>query len=82
MIIDPRVTPTSDTTVSKVPGFQDNPSMGRFTVDQLGMEMAAEIGVNPMNLSAYGLSAEKIDQLETQLHSRNSRRNNNNNRNR
>lgn len=79
MIIDPRVTPTNDTTVSRVPGYQDNPALRGLTVDQLGMEVATELGVNPMNLSAYGLSAGKIDQLETQLHSRNSGQNNNNN---
>lgn len=78
MIIDPRVTPTNDTVVSKVPGFQDNPALRRLTVGQLSMEMAAELGVDPDNLDAYGLTAEKIDQFERQLHSRNSNNNNNN----
>lgn len=80
MIIDPRVTPTADVTVSKIPGFQDNPSMGRLTVGRLSMEMAGELGVDPNNLAAFGLTEEKIDQYETQLHSRRSRGGNNNNR--
>lgn len=80
MIIDPRVTPTDDTVVSKVPGFQDNPANRRLTAGQvrLSMEVAAELGVDPNNLDAFGLTAEKIEQYETQLHGRNSRNNNKN----
>lgn len=73
MIIDPRVTPTNDTTVSKVPGVADNPGLRGLTVGRLGMEMATEIGVDPANLAAYGLTEEKIDQYEARFHSRRAR---------
>ncbi len=66
---DLRVTPTSDLVVNKTPGAQDNPALNRLTVDRLGMEVAGELGVDPNNLSAYNLSAQKIDQYENQLHS-------------
>lgn len=69
MIIDPRVTPTADTAVSGAPGRKDNPSLNQLTVDRLGMEVAGELGVDPNNLAPYGLTAEKIDQYEAQLHS-------------
>lgn len=45
-----------------------------FDIQRFGMEVANEIGVDPNNLGAYGLSAETIDQYETQLHSRNRNR--------
>lgn len=73
MIIDPRVTPANDTAVPNAPGLQDNPSVGRLTVGRLGMEMATELGVDPNNLAAFGLTEEKINQYETQLHSGRSR---------
>lgn len=67
-MIDPRVTPTRDTTVPTAPGVRDNPGL-QLTVDRLGMEVAGELGVNPANLAAYGLTAQKIDQLEAATHS-------------
>ena len=46
-----------------VPAFQG------LDVRRLGMEVANELGVDPGNLGAYGLSEEKIRAYETQLHS-------------
>jgi hypothetical protein len=72
MTFDPRVTPANDAAISnviKTPGFQDNPGFGRLTVGNLGMEVANELGVDPQNLAAYGLTAEKIDQYESAFHS-------------
>lgn len=41
-----------------------------LTIETLGMEVASELGVDlSTNLSAYGLSAQKIDQYEAQTHS-------------
>lgn len=68
-MIDPRVMPTRDTTVPAAPGLKDNPSLSQLTVDRLGMEVAGELGVDPANLAAYGLTAQKIDQLEAATHS-------------
>jgi len=72
-----RVTPTNDLIVNKVPGAADNPGRSRLSVDLLGMEVANELGVDPNNLSAYNLSAQKIDQYENQLHSGTQNGNNN-----
>ncbi|MFZ5826844.1 MAG: hypothetical protein ACOY94_21340 [Bacillota bacterium] len=68
-MIVPRVTPARDTTVPAAPGLQDNPSLSQLTVERLGMEVAGELGVDPNNLAAYGLTAEKIDQYEASTHS-------------
>ncbi|HWI63507.1 MAG TPA: hypothetical protein VNT75_16845 [Symbiobacteriaceae bacterium] len=40
-----------------------------FDLQRFGMEVAGEIGVDPNNLGAYGLTPQKIDQYEQQLHS-------------
>lgn len=61
-----------------IPGRQDNPAMSQLTVDRLGMEVANELGVDPNNLGAYGLTAAKIDQYESQTHSQNAANGNNN----
>jgi len=42
-----------------------------FDLQRFGMEVAGEIGVDPNNLGAYGLSQEQLRNYETQLHSRN-----------
>lgn len=44
--------------------FQQGIDLQRF-----GMEVAQEIGVNPGNLGAYGLSEQRIQQYEAQTHS-------------
>lgn len=44
-----------------------------FDLQRFGLEVANEIGVDPNNLAAYGLSAEKIDAYEAQTHSGNQR---------
>lgn len=40
-----------------------------FDLSQFGMEVANEIGVNPANLGAYGLSEQQVRSYETQTHS-------------
>lgn len=79
MGMDTRVTPATDVAPATAPRLRDNPALGQLTVDRLGMEVAGELGVDPNNLAAYGLSAEKIDQYEQQLHSGTQNGNNNNN---
>jgi hypothetical protein len=40
-----------------------------FDLRQFGLEVASEIGVDPNNLAAYGLSEEQIRAYEAQTHS-------------
>lgn len=40
-----------------------------FEIQRFGLEVANEIGVDPSNLAAYGLTADKIDAYEAQTHS-------------
>lgn len=47
-----------------------------FDIQRFGAEVASEIGVDPNNLGAYGLTQQRIDQYETQLHSGTQRGNN------
>ncbi len=46
------------------------PTARGFDLQRFGQEVASEIGIDPNNLEAYGLSADKIRELETQTHSR------------
>ncbi|HYG59044.1 MAG TPA: hypothetical protein VD902_13370 [Symbiobacteriaceae bacterium] len=48
------------------------PAQG-LDIQRLGMEVANELGVDPNNLAAYGLSEQQVRQYETQLHSRTQR---------
>lgn len=40
-----------------------------FDLRRFGMEVANEIGVDPNNLGAYGLTEQKVRQYEAQTHS-------------
>jgi hypothetical protein len=40
-----------------------------FDMQRFGMEVAQEIGVDPTNLGAYGLSPQQIRDYEARLHS-------------
>lgn len=42
---------------------------GAFDTNRFGVEVANEIGVDPNNLGAYGLTPEQIRAYESQLHS-------------
>ncbi|MBP2017038.1 hypothetical protein J2Z79_000412 [Symbiobacterium terraclitae] len=64
MYADPRVTPTGDTA-------PDNPALGRLTVERLGLELAAELGVDPSGLTPAGLSHEAVRRYEAETHSPN-----------
>lgn len=68
MANDPRTTPSHDVMAAPIPGRQDNPALSQFSIERLGMEVANELGVDPNNLGAYGLTAAKIDQYESQTH--------------
>lgn len=41
-----------------------------FDLHRFGTEVANEIGVDPGDLSQYGLTPERVRQYETQTHSR------------
>jgi multidrug efflux pump subunit AcrB len=42
---------------------------GGFDLQRFGMEVANEIGVDPNNLAAYGLTPQRIEAYEAQTHS-------------
>lgn len=50
------------------PAPLQNPGLG-LDLDRFGMEVANEIGVNPGTFGAHGLTAKKIREYESALHS-------------
>lgn len=65
----------ADTTAPGTTGGLNTGAAGLTTFDmqQLGMEVAGELGVDPAGLSVSGLTPEKLREYEVQLHSRNRR---------
>ena len=60
-----QLTPTAGASAAQQAGAGLQP----FDLQRFGMEVAGEIGVDPNNLGAYGLSQQSIQQYETRLHS-------------
>ncbi|HYF93517.1 MAG TPA: hypothetical protein VD969_14990 [Symbiobacteriaceae bacterium] len=62
-------TPSAGASAARQAGAGNQP----FDLQRFGVEVASEIGVDPNNLGAYGLSEQSLRQYETQLHSRTQR---------
>jgi hypothetical protein len=57
-----------------MPDIQNQPASSQalgsgFDISRFGLEVANEIGVDPNNLGAYGLTQQKVREYETALHS-------------
>ncbi|MDF2628399.1 MAG: hypothetical protein K0R39_2230 [Symbiobacteriaceae bacterium] len=60
-----QMTPGASTTASQQAGA----TLQRFDLNRFGQEVAGEIGIDPNNLGAYGLSEAEIRRYEDQTHS-------------